>query len=346
LVNENQPVKPSAYTRRFNSAHSDAAKRALLDDLLDDHPDINKEIKLFQNRLEESKRQFTRKYKDLINERLAKLQSKLLVAEGRLQILEDKCLHDLEHSSATSLSVTFYQSKLYKHTSSRILPLWRSDLSKSFGFLKSSIIVTNIECRDRKVQRSALAFTTLRAQISNLKEDIRDNGKGRVEFSNLRTLTYRISDYEEKIRELKIIKNQISSLETSVLKGAKGRSGTKQRQAAVIGWKEAEKIARDFMRQIGFSDARLTPPGPDGGIDVVSSEAVAQVKWHVSQIGSPELQALFGIASLHNKAALFFAQKYSSEALRWGTKSKMALFKMKPSGEIEPVSSEAKRLAP
>lgn len=40
--------------------------------------------------------------------------------------------------------------------------------------------------------------------------------------------------------------------------------------------RDAELIAAEWMRYLGFADAVATPVGADGGIDVVSARAVAQ----------------------------------------------------------------------
>lgn len=57
-------------------------------------------------------------------------------------------------------------------------------------------------------------------------------------------------------------------------------------------WQEAESTACQWMRKNGYPDARLTQPGADGGIDVASSKAVAQVKHHSKPVDRPDVQQL------------------------------------------------------
>lgn len=44
----------------------------------------------------------------------------------------------------------------------------------------------------------------------------------------------------------------------------------------VATWQDAELNARDWMRAWGFTDAQLTNPGADKGIDVTSRHAIAR----------------------------------------------------------------------
>lgn len=62
------------------------------------------------------------------------------------------------------------------------------------------------------------------------------------------------------------------------------------------------------MRELGFADAQVTVGGADGGIDIHSSAASAQVKWRGGVVGRPEVQALFRArGSDFSKLLRFFA---------------------------------------
>ena len=94
-----------------------------------------------------------------------------------------------------------------------------------------------------------------------------------------------------------------------------------------VPWEEAERIAARFMRTLGFEDAEVTPPGADGGIDVRSACAVAQVKAYTGQIGRPDLQRFRGAALAGHQAALFFSVNgFTQNALAWGDMANLALF--------------------
>lgn len=74
----------------------------------------------------------------------------------------------------------------------------------------------------------------------------------------------------------------------------------------VLSWQAAENMAAAHMRAYGFSDARTTPGGSDGGIDVVSRWGVAQVKYFSNPVGRPDVQKLRGAAHGRDRV-LFYA---------------------------------------
>lgn len=85
-------------------------------------------------------------------------------------------------------------------------------------------------------------------------------------------------------------------------------------------WQVAEAVARDWMRANGHRDAKLTKSGADGGVDVVSSKAVAQVKHQSRPVRLPEVQRIFGIAVAERKRALIFASSgFTAAARAWAT---------------------------
>ena len=110
--------------------------------------------------------------------------------------------------------------------------------------------------------------------------------------------------------------------------------------------RDAEQVACDWMHYWGFRDAKLTNLGADEGVDVVSREAVAQVKAEVRPIGRAVLQSLAGVAATEQKEGLFFALAgYTDEAREWAEKSGLALFQFHLSGEPEPVNAAGRRIA-
>jgi len=88
-----------------------------------------------------------------------------------------------------------------------------------------------------------------------------------------------------------------------------------------MSWRVAEAIVRDWMKQNGYRDARLTPSGPDGGVDVVASGAVAQVKHHAKPVRLPEVQRIYGIAVAERKKALIFGSAgFTAAAREWASR--------------------------
>ena len=80
-------------------------------------------------------------------------------------------------------------------------------------------------------------------------------------------------------------------------------------------YRDAELAARDWLRSVGFTDADLTGEGADGGVDVRSSNLVAQVKAELKPVGRPVIQQIFGVASAEgSEAACFALSGFTSEA--------------------------------
>src|SRR5207248_10837207 len=92
-------------------------------------------------------------------------------------------------------------------------------------------------------------------------------------------------------------------------------------------------------------DARCTGAGTDGGVDVRSREAVAQVKAQLSPVGRPELQALYGVARSEGRRPLFFSlMSYTAAALAWADEVGMALFRFDHAGVVEAVNAAGEAL--
>ncbi|MGC0364276.1 hypothetical protein ABH922_002260 [Rhodococcus sp. 27YEA15] len=110
---------------------------------------------------------------------------------------------------------------------------------------------------------------------------------------------------------------------------------------------EAEEFAASHMRKVGFEDACVTGRGSDGGVDVTSSGAVAQVKLHFKPTGRPDLQRLFG-ARAHetSKAMLFYTfAGFSKAAVTYADSVEMALFRVDIGGTVTPLNESAQSIA-
>ena len=82
----------------------------------------------------------------------------------------------------------------------------------------------------------------------------------------------------------------------------------RKRAAPITTWKDAEAAACAWLHNMGFRDAKVTPSGPDVGIDVTARKIVAQVKWEAAPVGRPKLQQLHGAASQARKKGAFFSR--------------------------------------
>lgn len=109
--------------------------------------------------------------------------------------------------------------------------------------------------------------------------------------------------------------------------------------------RDAELVAAEWMRYLGFADAVATAVGADGGIDVVSARAVAQVKLEGKPTGRPTVQQLHGVAVHEGKTGVFFAAAgYTPQARTWAQTSGTVLFRFDRQGAVEPVNAVAHQL--
>ena len=111
-------------------------------------------------------------------------------------------------------------------------------------------------------------------------------------------------------------------------------------------WQDAELNAATWLRHWGHADAAVTDGGADGGIDVRSSGALAQVKYLASAVGRPELQRLAGAAAVEPGKQLFFftGSDYTATALEYADVIGMALFSYGLDGSMAPVNAVARHV--
>ena len=108
----------------------------------------------------------------------------------------------------------------------------------------------------------------------------------------------------------------------------------------------AEEYAAEVMRALGFPDAQTTGAGSDGGIDVVSRNAVAQVKMEAKPTGRPVIQNLAGVAAVERKQGIFFSLAgYTPHALDWAERAGLACWEFEFDGSLTPRTGAARVLA-
>ncbi|NDZ93342.1 restriction endonuclease [Streptomyces sp. SID6673] len=107
---------------------------------------------------------------------------------------------------------------------------------------------------------------------------------------------------------------------------------------------QAELNAQDQMRSWGFIDAVATTGGADGGLDVRSSRALAQVKWKGGVTGRPDVQNLYGARGAGTEQLFFFsASGYSDQAITYADQVGILLVTYDPLGAVEGVNQAARR---
>lgn len=109
-------------------------------------------------------------------------------------------------------------------------------------------------------------------------------------------------------------------------------------------FRDAELNAAKHMRSIGISDAEVTGNGADGGIDVRSAVAIAQVKFLSIPVGRPDLQRLVGARAGNERREMLFYSKsgYTRTALEYANAHRIALYTFDTSGTVTAVNTTAK----
>jgi hypothetical protein len=128
--------------------------------------------------------------------------------------------------------------------------------------------------------------------------------------------------------------------------GRNPRDGKSEDATVVVtSWQMAEALAAWHMRTIGFEGAAVTRAGADGGLDVVSNEAVAQVKhYSTSPIGAPAVQQLRGAANPSTRALFYSLSGFTKSAMAFADSANVALFHYDESGHVRPTNLAAERL--
>lgn len=108
----------------------------------------------------------------------------------------------------------------------------------------------------------------------------------------------------------------------------------------------AELLAAEHMATLGFVGVRLTPPGIDAGIDVISTEGIAQVKHYSSSaVGRPDVQRLRGAAGSRRWILFYSLAGYTKSASDFAEEAGVALFRYDRAGHITACNELALTLA-
>lgn len=112
-----------------------------------------------------------------------------------------------------------------------------------------------------------------------------------------------------------------------------------------LSWQDAEYLAATHMRRLGFLDAKVTGPGTDGGIDVVSQYAVAQVKHRQTKAGRPAVQRLHGAAVSEGRRGIVYSSGgFARPAVEFADRNGIALFVFDADLVVQPTSAVAYEL--
>ncbi|WP_368679961.1 restriction endonuclease (plasmid) [Rhodococcus opacus] len=110
---------------------------------------------------------------------------------------------------------------------------------------------------------------------------------------------------------------------------------------------QAELNASKVTRTWGYIDAVATTGGSDGGIEVSSRRALAQVKWRGGVAGRPDFQRLYGAQGAETAKALllFVASGYSKQAVDYANQVGIGLFTYDPTGAVTALNAAARGIS-
>ena len=167
-----------------------------------------------------------------------------------------------------------------------------------------------------------------------------------VEFSaKLRTSARKIEELKADIKELKAGPEKIRVLKSSIRKLEKDIATADKANAAAGGWPKGkaprigyianahafEKYMAEWMRWLGWDNAKAMPVGPDEGIDVKATGALGQAKHWDTEVGIEEVQRHNGVCEGIQKYGRVFLSKsgYTPQAIKWANDRDLPLFEMK-----------------
>jgi len=95
--------------------------------------------------------------------------------------------------------------------------------------------------------------------------------------------------------------------------------------------RQAERLAALWMQHMGESDAVVSQATRDGGIDVESSNFVAEVKHHAKPVGPVPVRSLHGVAMSRGKVGVFFSRRgYTASSVEFARDAGLLLFTYNP----------------
>jgi len=208
-------------------------------------------------------------------------------------------------------------------------------------------IEQNSAAHDSAESRVVRIIAQMRARNPNLTtEHIRanrllyrsyDNARARVEdLERERQLLQSLLKERARLRRAKREAEAALTAELALQPGSSTGGGWSH-GIEVNEWEDAERLAEMHMRRLGYSDAQRTNAGADGGVDVESARAVAQVKDQSSPVGRQLIQQLYGVAHSRNKKAYFFARRYAPQAVEWARENNVKLYQFNRAGVVTEV---------
>lgn len=113
----------------------------------------------------------------------------------------------------------------------------------------------------------------------------------------------------------------------------------------VRSWADAERATADWLRRRGCRGVRLSSPGADGGVDVVTRGLAVQVKHTAGRVGRPTIQQIVGAAlTLDLSPAVFSTSGFSAPAIVYADDHDVAIFLLHINGRADALNKAARRV--
>ena len=162
----------------------------------------------------------------------------------------------------------------------------------------------------------------LEKDIRRLEEDLEDLQTGQKQKS----LKLRIDQLMQSIKEAESKLRDINKLDPE---GRQSR-GPEPTVGYIKTSHDFEHFLADWMRWVGWVDARVMPIGPDGGVDVKARGALGQAKYYDHPVGIEYVQRHLGVAGrLKPRGRIFLAKNgYTQQAIEFAESEGMVLLEM------------------
>lgn len=149
-------------------------------------------------------------------------------------------------------------------------------------------------------------------------------------------------DRATKYRQERLERQRRERADQAAKRGASDVSATVHMGSKA--WEAAEHLAAAYLRDHGYPDAQVTPPGNDKGLDVVGRAVTGQVKYLARPVGAPMLQQAVGASS--GREVVFFSRSgYSPAGVEYATVEEIALFTIELPDTVRPINRRARFIA-
>lgn len=272
-----------------------------------------------------------------LRDRSERREAEKRTIRNRIRTLEKLCAENPREEVSHRLS---RDKELIRNARSQVLFRERECL-RLVRQLKTRGILVNLP--DSRTKSDIIAWILKKnwARLPKLDDAISRLKDAKQQLRKLETEAERTKDLSRRIAASG---KEIENLHTRLLDLGGVERKRNPPSTQVDSWEDAELLALLYLKWLGFSDARRTHEGADGGVDVEGKKFVAQVKYLGTGATRPMIQQIAGVAAADKKTPIFFARTYAKTASDWGQRAGVSLFRFDARGKVQPVNERARRL--